>query len=387
MATRCFSFEVTARDAARDTSARTGRLTTAHGNVDTPAFMPVGTYGAVKGIAPWELRDLGAQIVLSNAFHLEMRPGSEAVEQLGGLHRFMGWDGPILTDSGGFQVFSLETRRTVDEGGVGFLSPVDGSHRRFTPESVVGIQQRLGVDVAMPLDVCVAWGAPDGETREGMERTLRWAHRSLEARDDAPMALFGIVQGGFDTDLRRRCIDELAALPFDGLALGGLSVGEPKEELLRMVRDHAPLLPLERPRYLMGVGYPDDLVEAVAAGIDMFDCVLPTRNARNGYLFVEDGRIAIKNARHRLDEGPIEEGCGCPACAAGFSRAYLRHSFQCGEMLASRLMTLHNLHHYQQRMREMREAIAGGTFTDLLRDVQQRRQQKASDDAGKGRLP
>ena len=307
---RCFSFEVVARDPG--TGARRGRLHTPHGVIETPAFMPVGTYGTVKGIAPWDLRQLGAQIVLSNAFHLEMRPGSRTVEQLGGLHEFMGWDGPILTDSGGYQVFSLEGRRKVDDDGVVFRSPVDGAEHRFTPESVIDIQRRLGVDVAMPLDVCAPWGAPRGAVDEAAQRTLRWARRSLEARGDAEMALFGIVQGGFEHDLRQRCLEELAAQPFDGFSLGGLSVGEPREQLVEMVERHAPQLPEDRPRYLMGVGYPADLKHAVSCGVDLFDCVLPTRNARNGMLFVEGGRIVIKHARYKQDPEPVEEGCDCP---------------------------------------------------------------------------
>jgi queuine tRNA-ribosyltransferase len=378
---QCFSFEVDARDP--DTGARSGRITTAHGSVETPAFMPVGTYGAVKGMTPDDLRGLGAQIVLSNAYHLEMRPGAAEIQQRGGLHRFMGWDGPILTDSGGYQVFSLKGRRTVDDDGVSFRSHIDGAERRFTPESVVDVQRRLGVDIAMPLDVCTPYGAPRAQVEQGMRRTLEWASRSLEARGDAPMALYGIVQGGFDPELREECLEALAEQPFDGLALGGLSVGEPPEELHDMVGRFASRLPEDRPRYLMGVGYPGDLVEAVAAGIDMFDCVLPTRNARNGMLFVSGGRIVIKNAKHRHDDGPIEEGCACPTCRT-FSRAYLRHLYLCGEMLASRLMTVHNLHHYLRTMQEMREAIAGGTFAELLARSREQRRREASEDAEKG---
>lgn len=375
---RHFSFEILAVDGG----ARRGRLQTGHGAVETPAFMAVGTYGAVRGIAPWDLEQLGAQIVLSNAYHLEMRPGSEVIEELGGLHRFMGWERPILTDSGGYQVFSLQGLRRVDDGGVEFRSHVDGSKRRFTPEGVVGIQQRLGVDIAMPLDVCAPWGAPRAEVELAVRRTLDWASRSLQARAGAPMALFGIVQGGFEDDLRRRCVDALVEQDFDGLALGGLSVGEPKEELLRGVRAWAPLLPAGKPRYLMGVGYPEDLVEAVAAGVDLFDCVLPTRNARNGMLFTRAGRMVIKNARHRLDEAPIEEGCECPCCRR-FSRAYVRHLFLGGEMLAGRLMTLHNLHHYMRHMARIRGAIAGGSFGALLAETRERRAARAVGDEGR----
>ena len=366
---RCFSFEVTARD--EGSGARRGRIQTAHGDVQTPAFMPVGTYGAVKSMAPWELQDLGAEMVLGNAYHLEMRPGSESIEELGGLHRFMNWERPILTDSGGYQVFSLKGMRKVDDTGVRFRSHLDGSERLFTPESVVEIQRRYGVDIAMPLDICSPYEAPRGEVEEGLRRTLLWAGRSLEARGESPMALFGIVQGGFHPDLRRQCIEALAALPFDGLALGGLSVGEPNGVLLDSVRLHGPELPAQRPRYLMGVGYPSDLVEAVAAGMDLFDCVLPTRNARNGMLFVRDGRLVIKNARYRLDEAPVEEDCDCPCCR-NFSRAYLRHLYLTGEMLAGRLMTIHNLRHYLRLMKEMRDAIADGTFSELLAQHRQR---------------
>jgi queuine tRNA-ribosyltransferase len=378
MAMRRFSFERLAVDGG----ARRGRLSTDHGTVETPAFMTVGTYGAVRGIAPWDLEELGAQIVLSNAYHLEMRPGSEAIEELGGLHRFMGWERPILTDSGGYQVFSLEGLRRVDDGGVDFRSHVDGSKRRFTPEGVVEIQRRLGVDIAMPLDVCAPWGAPRDEVELAVRRTLDWASRSLQARADAPMALFGIVQGGFEDDLRRRCVDALVEQDFDGLALGGLSVGEPKEELLRGVRSWAPLLPAEKPRYLMGVGYPEDLVEAVAAGVDLFDCVLPTRNARNGMLFTRAGRMVIKNARYRLDEAPVEEGCECPCCRR-FSRAYLRHLYQGGEMLAGRLMTLHNLHHYLRLMARIRGAIADGSFGALLAETRERQAARTAGDEGR----
>ena len=381
MATRCFSFEVLARDGS--TGARRGRLVTAHGDVATPAFMPVGTYGAVKGLAPSDLEDLGVQIVLSNAYHLEMRPGSEAIGGLGGLHRFMGWNRPILTDSGGYQVFSLEGLRRVDDEGVRFQSHLDGSPRRFTPESVVEVQRRLGVDLAMPLDVCSPWGAPRGEVELGLRRTLAWAERSLAERGEGSMALFGIVQGGFLPDLRQRCIDELAAQPFDGLALGGLSVGEPREELIESVRRYAHRLPGDRPRYLMGVGYPEDLVEAVAAGMDMFDCVLPTRNARNGSVFVAGGRLSIKNARHRLDDGPLEEGCECPCCRR-FSRAYLRHLFLNGEMLGARLMTAHNLHHYLRWMERMRDAIEAGTFVELLAEAREQREQHSREKGPRG---
>lgn len=375
MATQCCSFEVTARCG----EARRGELTLHHGVVRTPAFMPVGTYAAVKTVTPTEVRETGADILLSNTFHILDRPGTELVKQCGGLHRFMGWDRPILTDSGGFQVFSLRHRRKLDEDGVTFASPLDGTPRRMTPESTVQAQIDLGVDIAMVLDDCAELPGDRPAIRAAMDRSIRWAARARAVpRDPArDPALFGIVQGGLENDLRAACIDELAALDFDGYALGGLSVGEAPEAMQKVVRFAAPRLPGDRPRYLMGVGYPEDIVEAVAAGVDMFDCVLPSRNARRGNLFTSSGRLIIKHARWREDIRPIDEECDCFTCQR-FSRAYLRHLYLSGESLGARLMSLHNLRHYQRLMERIRSAIEAGSLDSLVawarsRDEQDRR--------------
>ena len=325
--------------------------------------MPVGTYGAVKAMAPWELRELGAQMILANAFHLAVRPGAALVERLGGLHRFMGFEGAILTDSGGFQVFSLRDLRRIDDDGVEFRSPFDGSRHYLGPEDVVAVQEQLGVDVAMVLDECVAAGAGPAEVAAAVERTTRWAVRSRAARTRADQQVFAIVQGGLDSALRARSAAALAEIGFDGYAVGGLSVGESRDRTLDVARQTLAHLPADRPRYLMGVGTPDELVQFTAMGFDLFDCVLPTRNARNGMAFVSDGRVAIRNARHREDEGPLEAGCTCAACA-GFSRAYLRHLFVAGEILAARLLTTHNLHFYLSRMASLRRAIEAGRLTE-----------------------
>jgi queuine tRNA-ribosyltransferase len=344
----------------RDGAARRGRLRTRHGEVETPAFMPVGTCGAVKAVTPAELRACGAQILLGNTYHLYLRPGHRVVEQLGGLHAFMNWPGPILTDSGGFQVFSLSALNRVDEDGVQFRSHLDGSPHRLTPELSMEIQAALGSDVAMALDVCPALPASREALQEAVERTTRWAGRCREAwRGDG--ALFGIVQGGPWAELRERSARELLELDFEGYAIGGVSVGESPESMRSTVQTTAALLPEDRPRYLMGVGRPSDLVEAVFAGVDLFDCVMPTRNARNGTLFTSRGRVNIKQARYRADAGPLDPDCGCDACR-GYGRAYLRHLFLCGEILASRLNTVHNLTYYLGLMRRMREAIANGTM-------------------------
>lgn len=345
------------------TGARRGRLWTAHGPIETPAFMPVGTYGAVKAMAPWELRELGAQIILANAFHLAVRPGAELVERLGGLHRFMGFEGAILTDSGGFQVFSLRDLRRVDEDGVEFRSPFDGSRHFLRPEDVIAVQEQLGVDVAMVLDECVAAGARAEEVSAAVERTTRWAERSRAARTRSDQQVFAIVQGGLDPGLRARSAAALADIEFDGYAVGGLSVGESRDRTLEVARQTLSHLPADRPRYLMGVGTPDELVHYTAMGFDLFDCVLPTRNARNGTAFVSNGRVAIRNARHRDDHGPLEEGCSCVACTR-FSRAYLRHLFAAGEILAARLLTTHNLHFYLSRMAGLRHAIERGWMAE-----------------------
>ncbi|MCK6528925.1 tRNA guanosine(34) transglycosylase Tgt [Myxococcota bacterium] len=368
---RCFSFEVVAREGA---AARTGRLVLPGGEVRTPAFMPVGTYGAVKGVGPEDLRALGADMVLSNTYHLYLAPGVATVEALGGVGKMMGWDGPVLTDSGGYQVFSLGGLARVDDDGVTFRSHRDGSSHRFTPESTVDAQARMGVDVAMVLDECLPPGRGRAETERSTRRTVEWARRSLPARDrwgDSAPALFGIVQGGFFPDLRAACAAELRELPFDGLAIGGLSVGEPRAQLHEMVACTAPLLPEDRPRYLMGVGYLDDIVLAVARGVDLFDCVLPTRNARNGCLFTRSGRVIVKHAAHRDDPRPPDPECGCPVCRR-FSRGYLRHLFLQNEMLGCRLNTLHNLWFYLDGMRRIREAIVAGTFSGMVREAEDR---------------
>jgi len=364
-----FGFELIRTDG----SARLGRIRTAHGSVDTPAFMPVATQGTVKSLTPADLTAAGAQIVLANTYHLLLRPGHELVRDLGGLHRFMGWDGPILTDSGGFQVFSLAKLRRIAEDGVEFRSHVDGSLRTLTPESVVAVQHALGVDVLHPLDECLAHPATAADTERSLALTLRWLRRAVAAHraGGAPGALFGIVQGGTSHTMRRRAVEETCALDLPGYAIGGLAVGEPKPALYDIAELVASGLPIDRPRYLMGVGKPTDLVEAVARGVDLFDCVLPTRNARNGQAFTPDGPLNISNARFTRDGTPLDSACPCEACQ-GFSRAYLRHLFAARELLAYRLLTLHNLTFYLGLMREMREAIARGGFSSLRSRVLER---------------
>lgn len=365
---------------ATDGAARRGRLAFARGTVETPAFMPVGTYGTVKAMRPRDLREVGAEIVLGNTFHLFLRPGLDTLRACGGLHRFMGWDGPILTDSGGFQVFSLAARRKITEEGVAFASPVDGARVFLSPEESMRIQAVLGSDVVMAFDECTPFPAAEDVARGSMELSLRWAARSRRAFDAGgnPNALFGIVQGGVYDDLRRRSVDGLAAIGFDGYAVGGLAVGEPEGERNRVLDATVPRLPAERPRYLMGVGRPVDILAAVGRGIDLFDCVLPTRNARNGFLFTRRGTLRIRNARFADDARPIEEGCACHACANGFSRAYLRHLDRCGEILGCQLATIHNLHHYLTLMAEIRAAIAAGGFA---RYATARAAEAAGDDA------
>jgi len=354
-------------------AARRGRLELAHGTVDTPVFMPVGTYGTVKAMAPNELAALGAAIVLGNTFHLWLRPGVDVLRSHGGLHRFMGWNAPILTDSGGFQVFSLGPLRKVREEGVSFASPVDGDRLLLTPEISMQVQRTLGSDIAMVFDECTPYPATRDEAATSMALSLRWAARS-RAEFDAlanPDALFGIVQGGMYEDLREESLAGLIGTGFDGYAVGGLSVGEPKDEMLRVLAHIAPRLPADRPRYLMGVGTPEDIVAGVAAGIDMFDCVLPTRNARNGHLFARRGDIRIRNAVHRTDTRPLDADCACYACRH-FSRAYLHHLQRVNEILGARLNTIHNLHYYLWLVAGMREAIAAGRFdawrSDFHRD-------------------
>ena len=348
-------FKVSATDGA----ARRGVLETAHGNIDTPAFMPVGTYGAVKGMSPVEVRELGAQIVLGNTFHLWLRPGLDVIGAHGGLHRFMGWDGPILTDSGGFQVFSLGEMRKISEEGVKFQSPVNGDACFLTPEESMRIQRVLNSDIVMAFDECTAHPATFEQARDSMRLSMRWAARSKAAHAGNPNALFGIVQGGMYEPLRDESLAALTDIGFDGYAIGGLSVGEPKPDMLRILRHTAPRLPADRPRYLMGVGTPSDIVAAVTAGIDMFDCVLPTRNARNGWLYTRHGVIKLRNARYRDDLGPLDPDCACYTCRH-FTRAYLHHLQRVNEMLGARLNTLHNLHYYQELMAGLRAAIAEG---------------------------
>ncbi len=365
MATPPSSFELVTTDPV--TGARRGRVHLRHGTVQTPGFMPVGTYGAVKGLHEQELRALGSDIILSNTFHLVCRPGADVIKRLGGLHEFMGWDGPILTDSGGFQVFSLRDKRKLDEDGVTFRNPLNGDPIRLTPESTLQAQIDLGVDVAMVLDDCPALPSTPKALRRSLDRTHRWAARARAVALDPETgpAVFGIVQGGLDEGLRQESIEALTALDFDGYALGGLSVGETSEDMYRVVRFAAPRLPGGKTRYLMGVGYPEDIIESVAAGVDIFDCVLPTRNARTGNLFTSRGRLVIKHSAWREDQRPVDEDCECAACAR-YSRAYMRHLFLTGEMLGRRLYTIHNLFHYQRLMRRIRASIEPGTFSELL---------------------
>lgn len=359
-------FSITALDS--ETSARAAELATPHGTVRTPAFMPVGTAGTVKGMAAWELERLAPEMVLANTYHLLLRPGVERIEKMGGLHRLMAWPGPILTDSGGYQVFSLAARRKLDDDGVTFRSHLDGSAHRLTPESVVETQARYGVDVAMVLDECLPYPVEMADARESVARSIEWARRALvhaqKMRAESTRwggGLFAIQQGSVDEDLRRRCTDELAGHDFDGFAVGGLAVGEPTEVLHEAVAMAAPMLPANRPRYLMGVGYPRDIVHAVACGVDLFDCVLPTRSARTGKVFTSAGEINIKNARFADDLGPLDEACNCPTCGA-YSRAALRHLYIAKEVTSVVLLTLHNLTFFLNLMREAREAIMAGRY-------------------------
>ena len=366
---------------ATDGAARRGRVRSVHGSFDTPAFMPVGTYGTVKAMTPEELESLGAQIVLGNTFHLMLRPGAETVDELGGLHPFMHWSRPILTDSGGFQVFSLAQLRKITEEGVRFRSPIDGSAVRLTPEDSMQVQRLLGSDIAMMFDDCTAWPATHEAAEASMERSMRWAARCRDHYHASPPpgALFGIVQGGMYPDLRQRSLEALlevdAALPGSvaGLAIGGLAVGEPEPERLAVLEALVPRMPVERPRYLMGVGRPEDIVAAVLRGVDMFDCVMPTRHARNGHLFTATGVINIRNAVHQKAPGPIDPECGCYTCR-NYSRAYLRHLDRCNEILGSRLNTIHNLHFYLALMRDLRAAIETGSLAAFARDFLARRQ-------------
>ncbi len=350
-----------------DGAARRGRLTFPRGTVETPAFMPVGTYGSVKGVTPHQVRELGAEIILGNTFHLYLRPGLDVIGDHGGLHGFTRWNGPILTDSGGFQVFSLAHRRKITEEGVTFASPTDGAKVFLGPEESMRIQKVLDSDIVMIFDECPPVQV-DGKpvhpevVRKSMELSLRWAERSRRAHEGNDAALFGIVQGGVHHDLRTRSADGLKAIGFDGYAIGGLAVGETEAERNAMLEHTAPQLPVDRPRYLMGVGRPEDLVEAVARGVDMFDCVMPTRNARNGHYFTATGTVRVRNAKYERDMRPIEEGCDCYTCSNGYTRSYLRHLDRCNEMLGPMLGTLHNLRYYQRVMAQMRDAIAERRF-------------------------
>ena len=354
-------FEVLATDGA----ARRGRLATPHGTVETPVFMPCGTYGSVKGMTPVSLNDVGTQILLGNTFHLLLRPGDAEVAALGGLHEFMGWERPILTDSGGFQVFSLRELRKVSEEGVEFRSPINGDRILLTPERSIAAQRNLGSDVVMSFDECTPYPATEDEARGSMELSMRWAERGREAHGESPNLLFGIVQGGMHANLRRESLDRLTDMGFDGYAIGGLSVGESKDEMNAVLAGIAPHMPQASPRYLMGVGTPEDLIYGVSQGIDMFDCVLPTRNARNGHLFTSAGVVRIRNAVHRSDPAPLDPDCTCYTCER-FSRAYLHHLDRAGEMLGGMLMTIHNLHFYHSLMAELRAAIEAGTLSRLV---------------------
>ena len=349
---------------ATDGAARRGRLTFPRGTVETPAFMPVGTYGTVKGMLPRDIRAIGAEIILGNTFHLWVRPGTDIIELHGDLHDFMGWEGPILTDSGGFQVFSLGDMRKITEEGVRFKSPVDGSPLFLDPETSMAIQRSLGSYIVMIFDECTPYPATVDEARTSMELSLRWAKRSKDAHGDSSAALFGIIQGGMYEDLRAESLAGLEQIGFDGYAVGGLSVGEPKEDMVRVLEGMQPLLPDNKPRYLMGVGTPADLLEGVRRGIDMFDCVMPTRNARNGNLFTSRVQLKIRNARHKTSTLPIDEECSCYTCT-NFRRAYLHHLDKCNEILGSQLNTIHNLHFYQQHMAGIRAAVEAGTLDEF----------------------
>jgi queuine tRNA-ribosyltransferase len=345
----------------QDGLARRGTVSLIHGEVQTPAFMPVGTYGTVKAMSPLELKEINAHIVLGNTFHLWLRPGLDVIAAHGGLHKFMGWDGPILTDSGGFQVWSLGALRKITEEGVKFRSPINGDSCFLTPEESMRIQKVLNSDIVMIFDECTPYPATHSEANDSMQLSLRWARRSKDAHAGNENALFGIIQGGMFEDLRDISLAGLTSIDFDGYAIGGLSVGEPKEDMLRILAHTAPKMPQNKPRYLMGVGTPEDLVAAVSQGIDMFDCVMPTRNARNGWLFTQYGDIKIKNAGYKSDTQPLDADCGCYTCT-NFSRAYLHHLHKVGEILGARLNTIHNLHYYQELMAGMRSSIEAGAF-------------------------
>ena len=355
-----------------DGKARRGRMIFERGVVETPAFMPVGTYGTVKGMTPEELEATGAEICLGNTFHLMLRPGTEIIKKHGDLHDFMQWQKPILTDSGGFQVFSLGELRKIKEEGVTFRSPLNGEKIMLTPERSMEVQRDLGSDIVMIFDECTPYPATEQQAKKSMEMSLRWAKRSKEAHGDNPSALFGIIQGGMYPSLRDVSLNGLEEIGFDGYAIGGLSVGEPKHEMIKILNHTTDKMPAHKPRYLMGVGKPEDLVEGVRRGIDMFDCVMPTRNARNGHLFVSNGVIKIRNAKFKDDIRPLDENCDCYTCK-NYSRAYLHHLDRCNEILGARLNTIHNLYHYQQLMKGLRTAIAAGQLDDFVADFYAKR--------------
>ncbi|RUO36170.1 tRNA guanosine(34) transglycosylase Tgt [Aliidiomarina shirensis] len=359
---------------------RRGRMTFDRGTVETPAFMPVGTLGTVKGMSPEELKATGAEICLGNTFHLMLRPGTQIIQQHGDLHDFMNWDKPILTDSGGFQVFSLGDLRKISEEGVVFRSPINGEKILLTPEKSMEVQRELGSDVVMIFDECTPHPATVKQAEDSMQLSLRWAQRSKEAHGDSKAALFGIIQGGMYEDLRDVSLTGLTNIGFDGYAIGGLSVGEPKEDMMRILDHVAPKMPEDKPRYLMGVGKPEDLVEAVRRGVDMFDCVMPTRNARNGHLFTSEGVVKIRNARHRTDTAPLDTSCDCYTCKH-YSRAYLHHLDRCNEILGARLNTIHNLHYYQALMQGMRDAIENDQFDQFVSDFYAKRGENVPESA------
>lgn len=355
-----------------DGKARRGTVSFPRGDIQTPAFMPVGTYGTVKGMLPRDVKELGAEIILGNTFHLWLRPGNKIIKELGGLHQFMQWDKPILTDSGGFQVFSLGKMRKITEHGVTFRSPVNGDKVELTPEISMEIQRDLGSDIVMIFDECTPYPATVKEAKDSMEMSLRWAQRSKDAHGDNPSALFGIIQGGMYEDLRDVSLAGLTDIGFDGYAIGGLSVGEPKEDMVRILDHLAHKMPADKPRYLMGVGKPEDLVEGVRRGIDMFDCVMPTRNARNGHLFIDTGVLKLRNAVNKTDNSPVDPTCDCYTCQ-NFSRAYLHHLDKCKEILGCTLNTIHNLHFYQTVMAGLRKSLEEGTFTAFVEDFYAKR--------------
>jgi len=369
-------YQLIHKDDSANNMARRGQLTFERGSIQTPAFMPVGTYGTVKSMKPEELIDLGAEIILGNTFHLMLRPGTKIIQEHGDLHDFMHWQKPILTDSGGFQVFSLAKMRKITEEGVHFRSPVNGDKVLLSPESSMQIQKELGSDIVMIFDECTPYPATVDEARKSMELSLRWAKRSKTAHAENLSALFGIVQGGMHSELRIESAQQLMQIGFDGYAIGGLSVGEPKEDRDRVLETTTPLLPEDKPRYLMGVGKPQDIVESVQRGIDMFDCVIPTRNARNGFLFTRFGELKIRNSKHQHDTGPIDKQCQCYTCQ-NYSRSYLRHLDKCSEMLGAHLNTIHNLYYYQELMRDIRSAIENDRFDEFVSEFYALRENNA----------